>query len=61
MVVLALMWTVTRAPLVTQQFLPFKMEMQIIDLPFFESTMTKVYLEDIGEGLVKIGSSTNKD
>jgi len=37
------------------------MEMQIIDLPFFESTMTKVYLEDIGEGLVKIGSSTNKD
>jgi len=37
------------------------MEMQIIDLLFFESTMTKVCLEDIGEGLVKNGSSTNKD
>jgi len=59
--VLASMWTVPRAPLVTQQFLPFKMEMQIIDLPFFESTMTKVCLADIGEGLVKISSSTNKD
>jgi len=39
----------------------FKMEMQIIDLPVFESTVTRVCLEDIAEALVKIGSSTNKD
>jgi len=39
----------------------FKMEMQIIDLPVFESTVTRVCLEDIAEGLVKIGSSTNKN